>query len=162
MDYGFWLARYPVTVAQLAASVDESGARPGDPDALRDDPNRPVRSVSWHEALAFCDWLDRRRRDKGLLPAGCRVTLPSEPEWEKAARGGLAIPARPLIACLGQDAAELREVDNPLPQRRYPWGDAPNPELDNDWDSQVGTTLWTLTLRSSLRASALPPRADVA
>jgi len=138
MDYAYWLARHPVTVAQYAAFIEATGSQPGDPDALRDDPNRPARYVSWHEALAFCDWLTERRRGKGLLPAGYRATLPSEPEWEKAARGGMEIPAEPSIAGPGMEAAQVPMVPNPDPSRRYPWGLEPDPERSNYFQSKVG------------------------
>jgi formylglycine-generating enzyme required for sulfatase activity len=128
IDYGYWLARYPVTVAQFAAFCDESGFTPADPDALQDDSNRPVRWVSWHEALAFCDWLTRRWRDQGRLLASDQVTLPSEPEWEKAARGGLEIPATPLVGEASIEPAAVAMLANVDPHRRYPWGREADPE----------------------------------
>jgi formylglycine-generating enzyme required for sulfatase activity len=60
MPYDYWLARYPVTVAQFRAFVEATGFQPGDLDSLRDPDNHPVRWVSWHEARAFCAWLTER------------------------------------------------------------------------------------------------------
>ncbi len=60
---GFWIARYPATVAQFAAFIRATGQMPGDADALRDPGTRPVRWVNWHEALAFCQWLTRQLRE---------------------------------------------------------------------------------------------------
>ena len=91
-----YIARYPVTVAQFRAFVEATGFRIGDANALRDPDSRPVRWVSWHEALAYCDWVNkmlatsprsRASQSAHLVREGrWRILLPSELEWEKGAR----------------------------------------------------------------------------
>lgn len=63
--------------------VEEAGITQTLGTAVRGDEH----TVDCREAVAFCDWLTRRRYEKGLLEVGWRATLPSEAEWEKAARG---------------------------------------------------------------------------
>ncbi len=126
---GYWISRYPVTVAQFRAFVQRSGYQVRRSfDRLQQDPaTRPVRYVTWDDALAFCRWLTAQARAAGWLPDGYSLILPSEAEWEKAARGGLLLPQRPLFAQLGDDLAALAQtpppmLPNPQPQRRYVMG----------------------------------------
>ena len=100
IPYGYWLARFPITVAQFRCFLDETGTQPGDPDCLKGPANQPVVWVSWQEAIDLCRWLTQRWQNQGWLPDGWTVTLPSEAEWEKAARGGLEMPVKPLIQSL--------------------------------------------------------------
>ena len=96
----FEIARYPVTEAQYAAftNADDYGdlrwwrwwrqdIQEAPPPNVRQWPqgNRPRVQVAWVEAIAFCLWLTERLR--GELGADRVIRLPTELEWEKAARG---------------------------------------------------------------------------
>jgi formylglycine-generating enzyme required for sulfatase activity len=121
----FYLAAHPVTIAEYAWFVRESGYRP---IAIRDLPalvapeyreafreialryvwkdghppegldNHPVTLVQCVDAVEYCRWLSQK--------TGKSFRLPTEAEWEKAARGGLA-------------------------SGRYPWGDDIDPSRAN-------------------------------
>jgi len=108
----FYIGRYEVTVAQFGTFVNGTGYRPDD-NALRAPANYPVSMITWPEALAYCRWLEAALKQSPQTPArlqqllreGWHVALPSEPEWEKAARG---------------------------PDGRvYPWGDQPRRDRAN-------------------------------
>ena len=50
--------------------------------------DRPVEQVSWEEAVEFCRKLTAKQRQEGVLPEGWEWRLPTESEWEYAARAG--------------------------------------------------------------------------
>ena len=89
----FEIAHYPVTHGQFQAFIDaEDGYRNPDwwqamPEDANNGPqapdwqesNSPRETVSWYEAVAFCNWLSTR--------LGYTVRLPTEFEWQRAATG---------------------------------------------------------------------------
>ncbi len=145
IPYTYRIARYPVTNAQFQCFVDDGGyahkpywveaqrhgywqdgsfkggndRKPrtapysfGEPFNLS---NHPVVGISWYEALAFSRWLTEQLQAAGKLDADWIVRLPTEAEWEKAARGENG--------------------------QRYPWlGDQADPNRANYTDTGIGTT----------------------
>ena len=95
----FRMAKYPVTNAQYQCFIDDDGyaderwwrdlKRPEPEESQWSQANRPRTDVDWYEAVAFCRWFSSR-----LGLATDAVRLPTEREWEKAARGndGRAYP----------------------------------------------------------------------
>ena len=75
----FYMSKYEVTYDQYDVFCDSTGRKkPDDWDFGRGD--NPVTDVSWDDAKAFCDWVSSK--------TGYEVRLPTEAEWEYAARGG--------------------------------------------------------------------------
>lgn len=105
----YLIAQTQVTNGQYQAFIRDTGHQPpldwteaGDFPPGRE--NFPVVYVSWDDAVAFCGWLSDE--------TGRRFRLPTEWEWEKAARGGLYL-----------DGDRSRTQRNPNPDRLWPWGD---------------------------------------
>lgn len=72
----FYLGRFPVTQRQWVSLCRDN------PSAFQESADQPVDSVSWPDAMRFCERLS--------VEAGRPVRLPSEAEWEYACRAGSA------------------------------------------------------------------------
>jgi formylglycine-generating enzyme len=94
----FFLAAFQTTNEEYGEFLGATGhgVPPSWGDAEFSDPRQPVSSVSWFDAVAYCQWLTKI--------TGREYRLPSEAEWERAARGG---------------------VEGTI----YPWGNLPPGEL---------------------------------
>ena len=79
---GFWIGKYEVT------QVDYLSVMGINPSSFLDDLNRPVESVTWNDATNYCVKLTEQERRAGRLPTGYVYRLPTEAEWEYAARAG--------------------------------------------------------------------------
>jgi len=121
----FWIASAPVTVAQYASFIDDSGYRPKpearswDTPGFPQSPNDPVVAVSWRDAVAYCNWLSKKARldPAYVIPSDDRLPvvfdpeadgyrLPLEAEWELVARN----LGKPVSFPWGDDADEAAAV----------------------------------------------------
>lgn len=91
---GFFIGKFEVTQGEYSATV---GANPS---SFPGEPNQPVETVSWQQATNYCRLLNQVESGGGRLPSGFAYRLPTEAEWEFAARAGAST--------------------------RFSWGDDPN------------------------------------
>jgi formylglycine-generating enzyme required for sulfatase activity len=134
-DEPFWIARLPLTNAQWQAWVAQGGQQSNfADDSDLNHPNQPVVGVQWYWCRDFCRWLS--------VQTGLHIRLPSEAEWEAAARG-----SDPQCYPWGEDwydshaATEedrrIRGTEWSTPVGCYPAGAAPAGVLDmagNVWE----------------------------
>lgn len=122
----FWIAKFPVTVAQFRVFTEATKYSFGfwNYNLVA---TQPIVAVTWYEALEYTKWLDNELSQyaekkiqfnlknsfwNGLAEGKLHVTLPSEAEWEKSGRG----------------------IDG----RIYPWGNDFDPEKGNSSETKIG------------------------
>jgi formylglycine-generating enzyme required for sulfatase activity len=79
---GFWIGKYEVTQGEYLSVMGEN------PSDFPGDLSRPVSSVTWLDATNYCWRLTQRELAAGRISAGSQFRLPTEAEWECAARAG--------------------------------------------------------------------------
>jgi formylglycine-generating enzyme required for sulfatase activity len=147
----FALARVPVTNALYARYVAETGAAaPLDWRGEQPDPasaDYPVVDVSWQEAQQFCEWLTSAASEPlplaGDLPRRVerpQFRLPSEAEWEHAARGtdGRSFPWGNEFDTACANTREAAQAGT-TPVGRFPQGASAYGALD------MAGNIWELT-----------------
>jgi formylglycine-generating enzyme required for sulfatase activity len=82
LTLGYWMSKCEVTQLDFDEVMGFNRSKYGG------DPLRPVDSVGWRDATDFCVRLTQREHRAGRLPSGCHYRLPTEAEWEYAARAG--------------------------------------------------------------------------
>lgn len=119
-DWSLFLAAGGYAAWRRDLPDDAASVEPDDWGRQRHHPNRPVTGVSWYEATAFCSWASAAWR----IPPGLLVRLPTEREWEAAARG----PEAAIYPWGGADLAGrehanfARIVGHPSPVGAFPAG----------------------------------------
>lgn len=104
----YYIDKYELTTGQYEKFMHATSSRaPEGWENIKANKNWPVVGISWDDAVAYGKWAHKR--------------LPTEAEWEKAARGGLTIPN------WENRIGKITFKENLYPQRKYPWIDQPSP-----------------------------------
>jgi formylglycine-generating enzyme required for sulfatase activity len=113
---GFWMSCCPVIQADYQAVVGSNPSRFVGIDC-------PAEQVSWEEAVEFCRKLTLKQREGGMLPERWEWRLPTEAEWEYAARAGTTGPRYGELNAIAWWDGNSRGQTHPVKQKAAnAWG----------------------------------------
>lgn len=107
----YWMAKFILTNQQYADFLGKQKHPVSDWQKRKD---HPVVNVSWNDAVAYCKWFNETYQNELKAAGGLTLRLPSEAEWEKAARGAYG--------------------------NEWPWGNEFDPNKCNSVEGQKGGT----------------------
>jgi formylglycine-generating enzyme required for sulfatase activity len=116
IPYDYWMGRFPVTNVLFNGYAKSQGIR-NPVDGWEKKKDHPVVNVTWVDTTKYCQWVSNLLKSE--LPSGLICRLPTESEWEKAARG-----------------TEGRE---------YPWGNGFDKSKCNVSSNELRSLIMTLT-----------------
>jgi formylglycine-generating enzyme required for sulfatase activity len=108
----FAMGQHEVTFDQYDACVADDGCSTVKEDQGWGRGERPVINVTWAQAVAYVEWLSRK--------TGHRYFLPSEAEWEYAARAGMDTPWNTGDAIITEDGNFLNQFGRTVPVGGFP------------------------------------------
>jgi iron(II)-dependent oxidoreductase len=116
----FRIGLYPVTNGRYGEFVRATNRAWQSPDGLSPErSSAPATDLTWRDAVAFCAWLTNKWRQEGRLSEEEIVRLPTEPEWERAARGDQPDEGQAIL---------------------YPWGKVWQDDASNSEEAGFNTT----------------------
>jgi formylglycine-generating enzyme required for sulfatase activity len=106
LTQGFWMSDHEVTQAEYEAVIGSNPSfyqweRFRDRGLAGRGSSLPVDSVCWYDAMSYCQKLTERERAAGRITAKQAYRLPTEAEWEYAARAGTTGPRYGLLDDIG-------------------------------------------------------------
>ncbi len=122
----YWILKTPVTVKQFLSFVQESSYPWNAGKVIQKNKDHPIVYVNWMDVSRYCGWLTNKWRSSGMIDYNEVVRLPSEAEWEKAARGPFVVR---------QEASA---------KRLFPWGN----ELPSINHCNFGKNVMTTSIKA--------------
>lgn len=117
LTHGFWISSCQVTQINYLEVVGSN------PSKFRGDLNLPVEQVSWDEAVEYCKKITAAQRYGRILPEGYEWRLPTEAEWEYAARAGTTGPRHGQLQEIAWLATNSGDQSHPVKQKEpNAWG----------------------------------------
>jgi formylglycine-generating enzyme required for sulfatase activity len=111
ITHDYWMSKFTLTNAQFAEFMDKNKHSAIDWQKPKD---HPVVNISWDDAVAYCKWFNETYQAELKAAGNLTLRLPSEAEWEKAARGAYG--------------------------NEWPWGNEFDPNRCNSAERKGGTT----------------------